>query len=129
MHLHLCACTRVRVFAVSAHMCVHVERRQLWDGAVGANGAAGPVVLQGLSRARTPAAASPVLGLGCQDRTRRASGKASALRHARGMLQPSLRRSPLKRLLTASINDIHPISRCELCLARRISKRNHHPKA
>lgn len=33
------------------------------------------------------------------------------------------------QLPPASINDIHPISHCELCLAPRISKRNHHPEA
>ena len=90
------ACARVCMcLHVGADTCMRVQQRQLWDGAVGVNGAASPVVLQGLSRARPLAAASTVPGLGCQEGTWRAGGKASALRRAREMLQPSLRRSPL----------------------------------
>lgn len=57
---YACVCMCLHV---CAHTCMHVQHQQLWDGAVGVNGAADPVVLLGLSCAQPPAAATPVLGL------------------------------------------------------------------
>lgn len=63
---------------------------------------------------------NPMLGLGYQESCQQSISPTTCKRDAPALEQ---------QLLAASINDIHPISRCELCLAQRINNRNHHPKA